>query len=181
MTLMFYHRWLFIVYRHNEIDELMLGTTKAVQRWEQCLAMFRKYMPSAVESLYAQKYRDESVEKAAKVFTNEAVEYFVKFLKNKTEFLAQYREEAVNRLKSLKLLFGPSEEISNEIKLEEFYKELPLNGQENIVASYFEMCKFHRKVENELGNDFKWKLEEMSVEEDVKYFVTENILCEFLF
>lgn len=177
MTLMFYHRWLFIVYRHNQIDELMLGTEKAVQRWEQCLAMFRKYTPSAVEFLYTRKNRDEISGKAAEMFAGEVIEYFGKYLENRTEISSECREKAVNRITSLKLIVGLPEEISTETKLEKFYEELQLKGNENIVKSYFEMCKFHRKIENELKNDWRWRLEEISVQEDMKYIAMDNTLC----
>lgn len=136
--------------------------------------MFRKYMPSAVESLHASKYRDEKIEKSGEEFAKGTIEYFGKYLENKTKI----SDEILSKVVNLELVVGLPEEISSDAKVETFYQELQLNGDEEIVESYFEMCKFHRKLENELTNEWRWKLEEISVQEDMKYFATDNILCE---
>lgn len=116
--------------------------------------------------------------KAAGEFVNEVLEYFSKYLENKTEISIELRSEAVNKIRNISLVVGPPDEISVAAKLEQFYEELRLNGQKKIVESYFEMCKFHRKLEIEMKNDWRWKLEEMSVQENVEYFAADNILCK---
>jgi recombinational DNA repair protein RecT len=137
-------------------------------------------MRPAIEFSYSKsrRYRDEAIEKSAKAFAIEAVNFSIEKILVITDLNDKVKHEVINQLKSMRIIFGFPEEISEPKKIEEFYVELKLNGTESYIETCREIHKHHQKLENEPKKSWRRKLDEMSTKTEVEYFTNDNVLCE---
>jgi predicted DNA-binding protein YlxM (UPF0122 family) len=136
-------------------------------------------MKPALEFLYSQKYFDGKVADAAKSFAREAVEFAIKKIEKVQSRFDHVKELVIEQLKKVKIVAGIHEDLMKVEKIEEIYDELKLKGHENYTIMYLEIAKYNRKLKLEPKESWRRKLNEKSSEFNVKYFVEENILCEY--
>ena len=159
-------------------NEFISGTKKSKQRWEQCmLKLFATYGP-ALQALYAVRYFDNKVHEAAKNFTKEAVKDVIAELKNR-DIHDDAIEELVEKLESIHYNIGYTDKVLNLQKIEEFYKDLKLIGDEEIVETFLKIENYDRKISNDPESNWKRKLKSKTSEVEIKYFTDDNILCKF--
>jgi hypothetical protein len=171
------NRNVFTVYAHNRWDERNYGTKKAKNRWQTCLNVFYFHMKPALELLYARNYRNKETEKSAEVFAREAVEEFINLV-GESNLNYFHKLVVAERLRSIKFVFGAPEEVFSAEGLELFYDELDLNGDEKYFETLNEILKHHRKLGNEPKQNWRRKLDEITLTYDVEYFPDDNFLRE---
>lgn len=170
---------MFIVYKHNRLDELIGGTKKSFQRWEQCKVIFQFNMRTALEAIYGRHYRNEWIEDFARNYTQQAIDETIRQIGDEVQLTEDVRQSVIKFVSSMKIFIRAPEEIDSPEKIESFYDELPLNGSEKLVESYFEMFKYNEKIEHQPKINWRKKLNKINKLYNVKYIFDENILCKF--
>lgn len=199
---MYSHRFQMILRFHNIEERIFKGTKHGHQRWITCLYQdsFVHHMQPALLVMYEQKREiwdrtlgdfdrdldDERIDivGSAKKLIQEAVDEFkTNFLENKIKYFPiQDAAEILMKLKNLKILIGLPKSIFPISKLEEFYKNLNLTGNENFMESIWEIQKHHRKIRNEPKSSWKRQIDEVVTTEPlfIKYSIDNgNFLCKF--
>lgn len=167
-------------YSHDDFELSKVGSKKSPQRWMQCGFCLHCHLRPVVEFTYSQsqRYRNEDVERSANVFATDAVNFAIEKISLGTELVDNIKHDVIDRLKSVRIILGFPEEISSSRKIEEFYNELKLKGNETYFESCREFHKHHQKLENEPHESWRRKLDEMTFKTEVEYFSNDNYLCE---
>lgn len=152
---MYFHRFLSIVYPFDWKDADYTSNTRAKQRWEQCLVYVEKNMRPALELM--QSLSGERDSKKVDEFVREAVHDFVETIKsvNETVLNIEAREKTVEKLNKIKVvteIFNPNLTIST---LDDYYEDLKLNGDENLVKSALEIESFYMKIRHDYRDLFE--------------------------
>jgi hypothetical protein len=134
-------------------------------------------MRPALEFLYARKYFDEKIAKAATKFAKEAVEFAIKKIQDQNGNQID-REKLIQRFKEIQIIVGVPEDLLKVEKVEDLYEELELNIDENYIKTNLEIMRYNQKLENEPKESWRRILNEKSYNVDVKYLVDKNILCK---
>ena len=171
------HKEAFIVYPFNKENAIDRGTKQERQRFEQCIDKLRNYLRPVLDALYAKKYRNQDIQKAAETFAKEVVEDVIDKIKE-TNLNSTIIEDVIEHLRNLNYIMGFSEEIIDDSKMNEFYDELYLEGSEDLVTTYLKLAKHFHKIENEPKDDWKQKLDHLVKEHSVKNFLEDKILCK---
>ena len=134
------HRPLFILYDNDMLDQKYYLTKKANERWEQCLDYIDRNMDTASEFLFS-KSLSRNFEKLQK-FVDVVLEDFIDKVNTMDECVlsSEVKKNVVVKLNNTVLFKLDS------FDLEDFYKELKLNGTENLVHSALEIWKFRNSI-----------------------------------
>ena len=141
LKFMYAHRPLFILYAHDKLDEGVFLTIKAIQRWEQCVAVIDHNMDTATEFLLS-IFFPRDFEKIQK-FADGVVQDFIKKVETMEECVlsSEVKKNVVEKLNNSVVFRADS------LDLEDFYGDLNLNGTENLVRSLLETRKFRRRID----------------------------------
>jgi hypothetical protein len=176
---LYQNRFLFVLYNHDAWEQSQYGIKRSHQRWEQCSGgVFDYQMKPAYEFLNSRKYFDAKISEAAKSFAREAVEFAIKKIKKGQNRNETAKELIIERLKKTEIIAGIHEDLLKVEKVEEFYDELELKGDESYTKTYLDILKYNKKLELEPKESWKRNLNEKSFEFNVKYYAEENILCK---
>lgn len=175
MAFLYSFRELFIVYPHNADDQLLRGTKKSLQRWQQCLNF---NMGPGLVSLYAQTYQEDIIGDAARKFTREVIDDLIVEILNDTRITGEMKTDLMHQLKSMEIITGLPNELLNLEKVEEFYKELKLSGDENLIKTGVEIYKHIQKIQNSPEYGWKRKIQIVMATKFSRYFFDYNILCK---
>ncbi|KAG5669474.1 hypothetical protein PVAND_017361 [Polypedilum vanderplanki] len=200
ITFIYWHRFEIILRFHNEQNLKSRGLKHGAQRWVTCsFYNFRKFLQPALLVMYEQRRaiwdrtlgdfdRDLSDERidivgSAEKMITEAVDVFKKnFLKETSGKLSiEVSAEILFKLKSLKILIGLQKSIFPISKLEEFYKNLNLTGNENFMKSYWEIDRHHRRLKNEPKTSWRRQIDQVVDTGDfwAKYSVEDGNILYF--
>lgn len=168
---------MFIVYAFDENEKLKDGTEKSKQRWEQCINHVSITYRKALQALYAKRYFNKEIHDSAKDFAKEAVTDVISEL-NSRSMDDDAKHDVIEKLKTIQYVIGYPDEVLDLQKIEEFYKDLELNGTEEIVESFLKIENFKFKIWNSPKSNWKKKLYDKFTE-DLKYYIDDNILCKF--
>lgn len=173
------YRPLFIVYSGGAHQQSNYGSKISKQRWWQCADFLYYTYGPALQVLYAAKYLSLETQLSVINFTKEAIEDFMTSAKTMNNFSQTVELDLTQKLNKIEFLIGfPNESFDNE-KIEELYKELDLNGTEGSVETYLKIYKYNHKINNHPLSNWKKKLSDRSSEFSVKYYIDDNIICEF--
>lgn len=159
---------------------MKFGTKKAYNRWDTCVNLLYFKMRPALESLYAQKYRNKELEESAEILAREAVEDFINIF-SESKFDYFHTLVVANRLRSMKIIFGAPEEVLNGETIEKFYDELELNGNENYFKTWNEIQKHYVKMTYEgfrSKQSWKQRLDKITLKHKLEYDENENFFCK---
>jgi hypothetical protein len=154
LKFLYAHRFVYIVYPFDWRDEEYTHNSRASQRWEQCLNILKENMRPALEVFQSQS--KEKNQKQVEEFAREAVSAVIEKVKSTgDEYLSKdVRDKAVEKLRSMDLranFFGRNFTVEN---LEEFFDELELKGDEDLLESSLKIQNFHRKIRNDYRDLF---------------------------
>lgn len=115
---------------------------------------------------------------SAEEFVKEAVlEYKNQFIKG-TNLQPSIAVDVVDKLKTVTVVASLQAKVFPISKLEEFYTELNLKGDESFLHSVWEMEKNHRKIRNELKESWRRQIDMMVGPYRINYNIKDgNILC----
>lgn len=201
LTFLYSYRQHLILRFHNYQDESFEGTTHGNQRWITCLyKVIRPFLKPALLVMYEQKrdiwdrtlgdfdrdLMDERVDIIgnAEKFVKEAVDEYRKYFVDKIspEISTNVAVDIFNKLKNVKIVLSLQKSIFPISKLEEFYEELSLNGDENYFKSIKNIEDFDAKILNEPKSSWRKNIEKVVKDSDQFGFYhieNGNILCEF--
>lgn len=173
------YRPAFIVYKHDEWETTERGSKKSLQRWTQCVSVFYFYMSCGLEFLYSRHYRDEKVEKAAKEFAQEAVNFAILKIENGKQLNETIKQILVDQLKTTKIASAFPDDVLDPQRVETFYEELNMNDKGSVESS-LEINNFNQKVNRESIQSWRRKLNDLTVitTMSVKYSWNDNLLCK---
>ncbi|KAG5669415.1 hypothetical protein PVAND_017302 [Polypedilum vanderplanki] len=201
ITFLYWYRFQIILRFHNEQTFVQEGTKHGWQRWHTCINQksFKDYMQPALLVMYEQ-YRsiwdrtlgdfdrdlmDERVDIVgnAKQLIQEAVDEFKRrFLTGGAIFMPfKIAVDVLFKLKNLKIFISLPKSIFSISKLEEFYENLNLNGNENFMESYWKIEKHHRRLRNEPKTSWRRQIDQV-VETNkklLKYSVEDGNILYF--
>lgn len=172
-------RSLFIVYSGGEHQQSNYGSKISKQRWWQCSDFLYYTYGPALQVLYAAKYFSLETQLSVINFTKEAIGDFITNAKAMNNFSDDVQQDLIQKLNKIEFLIGFPQESFDHAKIEDFYKDLDLNGTEGSVETYLKIYKFNHKINNYPLNSWKKKLSDRSSEFHIKYYTDENIICEF--
>jgi hypothetical protein len=119
-------------------------------------------MRPAFEFLYSRKYFDTKISETAKSFAREAVEFAIKKIKEGKNGNETAKELMIERLKETEIIAGIHEDLLKVEKVEDFYDELELKGDESYTKTYLKILKHNKKLNLEPKGSWKRNLNEKS-------------------
>ncbi|KAG5668297.1 hypothetical protein PVAND_016244 [Polypedilum vanderplanki] len=193
------HRYQIILRFHSDQDVFVQGTKHGQQRWISCLYKnsFVHHMQPALLVMYEQNrevwdrtlgdFDRDSVDEridivgSAEKLIEEAVDEFKReFLAERAPYLpVEVAADILFKLKNLKILIGLPKSILPISKLEKFYKNLKLTGNETFLRSLWEIEKYHQKLRNEPKTSWRRQIDQVVDTEPlfIKYSLEDgNIL-----
>lgn len=198
LTFLYANRDALILHFHNK-QNLDLGNKHAYQRWIKCIYQYtRNKMYPAHIAMYEQwrstwdrtigdfdrNEVDEraDIPKSAENFVREAVDDFkVRFMKG-NNFKLSVAIDVLNKIKDLKIVVSLPSTVFPIEKLDEFYEDLNLRGDENFLQSIWEINKNFRKIINEPRNSWRRQIDRMVYAQSndwMTYNILDgNILCK---
>lgn len=152
---MYFHRFLSIVYPFDWRDANYTNNLRAKQRWEQCLANVEKNMRPALELM--QSLSGERDSKKVDEFVREAVRDFVETIKsvNETVLSTEAREKTVEKLNKINVVTEIFNRNLTTSTLDDYYEDLKLKGDENLVESALEIESFYMKIKHDYRDLFE--------------------------
>ncbi|KAG5666868.1 hypothetical protein PVAND_014876 [Polypedilum vanderplanki] len=166
ITFIYDHRFQIILRFYNNQVKTVRGLKHGQQKWHTRIRRnsFEKKMQPVLLVMYEQYRpiwdrtlgdfdRDLSDERSnitgnAKKLIQEVVDEFKKrfLMETSLKLPIEISAKILFKLKTLKIFFGLPKSIFSVASLEEFYKNLNLNGDENFMKSHWEIRKFNRKL-----------------------------------
>ena len=171
------NKHLFIVYPFDELEKVYKGTSKSKQRWEQCILHLSGNYGPALQALYAERYFNKEVQESALDFIKEVVRDIIGEVKN-LDINEDAKLDVVKKLNTAHYIIGYPEEVLDLEKIKKFYDKLELNGTEGIVETYLKIESFNENIKNRPKSNWKKKLIEWSLQQEIKYYTDDNIICE---
>lgn len=121
--------------------------------------------------------RNLSVFQEAEKFIREAVNEAIKRFIRGNNFPIKSSLKILKKLKELKIMIGVTNGTLPMSELDNFYKDLKLNGSEGLFESIREMEIFSYKIKNEQKDSQRTKITKMLVNAITYQPSTTNILC----
>lgn len=135
-------------------DERYTSNKRAKQRWEQCLGFVKENMRPGLEMLLTTAHDRDSVK--IDQFVKGGVDDFTEVIKNIDESILskEVKEKTLEKLSKIVILTNSFAHNFTTQHLEEYYDELNLEGNENLVESAFEIQRFYRRIKNDYKDLF---------------------------
>lgn len=144
-TFVFNFHKTYSLYFVNVFEHQLWGIANAHQRFEQCLSVVRRNLPVAFTSLLVKRFTNKKMIEDAYDIANRTMRIIINIVKNDETLPPFHRNFMVQKLTSLKLVLGYPEELLDDQKVEEFYRELNLTGKENFLKLELESLFFNIK------------------------------------
>lgn len=127
--------------RQLQYSTAVSGKQEQEPRWKECIDISSGSLSIAVGALYVRKYFREDSKAAALEMVNGIRHQFEKIL-NEVEWMDdETRKSALNKLHSMSTHIGYPDEIMDNKKIEEYYKDLEIDS-ENYLTSVLHMNVF---------------------------------------
>lgn len=171
LKFLYAHRLLFIVYPFDWRDARYSNNQRPLQRWEQCLNFVKDNMRPALELLQSKSHEVDN--RVVEKFARDTVADFADAVKSFDEKVmsSEVKEKVLEKMSAIDYVAGLFHRNFTEDNLENFYDELDLTGDENIVESALKIEKFYKR----LFNDYKF-----SFIKDSKSFLDSKSQSELL-
>lgn len=158
----------FIVYVTDKYREQNTGAVKSRERWHTCTNLFFDNMSPALAFLYLLNYKDDELKDSMEIFSRETIEFAIKKVEA-SEWQENVIEDVVERLQSIKLIVGYSDELIDPKVIEEIYSGLNLTDELTYSQRYWEVWKYHYRLERQLESMNSRKLSKQTHGSDHKF------------
>lgn len=152
--LMYHTAGSLIDYGNKELRNIKFEFTKATvgvdtenPRNEECTVMASN-MELAIGALYVRKYFNKETKDITTELVDDIGEEFLEILKNLDWMGESTKNEAIEKLNSMKKLIGYPDELLDDAKLEEYYKDVEITSN-NYIDIILNVSKFQLEVEME--------------------------------
>ena len=158
---MFFNRFLFVVYPFYSSDRKGFNTRPA-QRWEQCLKSVQKNMAPVLESMLANtKLFKKETENFVRGVINDYLKEIIVLNKGK-----DVENNFLDELNANNFSVEIFDYDFTDQSLDDYYKDLHLDGTENLLTSARAFENFHAKIESDAN---KKELEENAKNDEIIY------------
>lgn len=138
-------------------------------------------MGPALAFLYLQKYKDDELRNSLRQFAQETIDFGIKKV-NASEWEENVIQDVIERLQSIELIVGYSEEMIDPKVIEEIFSGLKLGDELNYSKKYREIMKYKYMLERKIESPISRKLIQETHIPEVKfiYSLNENTLCNLV-
>lgn len=174
IDILYDYRHLFEVYPFDNKE--YKTAIKTPERFELCNRLLDKFMPIAVNAMFARRYLTKD--------SKEAVHKLMKIAIDDFEFETNDSEpELSSRIKRIQIFAGYPNDMIEDSFLNKLYEKLNLNGNETLFESFKAIFRYQKFINMlELSND-DWKTLKVDSETGGNVFscklVSYKYLCEF--
>lgn len=169
--------------RALQFSKVASGKMEYEPRWKECVAMTANYFPIASGALYVRKFFDENSKETATEMVNSIKNTFEEILNRVSWMDDKTRTAALSKVDKMAKHIGYPDELMDDKKLIEFYKDLHVPENEylksvlnlNRFRLNSEMRKFH-----ELINKTHWESHSDVAIANAYYSWHENSICKLL-
>lgn len=173
---MFGFQHMYVVYPFTRLDSFKRGTRKDYQRFEQCINHLESYFSPGLLGVYATKFYKKETQEAAESLIKEAVSDVGAEISKADDLDEDIKADAISRLQNVFIVAGYPEEITNAAKIEEMYRDIDLNGHDNILKTTISMIKYNHKLDNEPKTSWMSNVNQLTRLNNMKYLTEENVL-----
>lgn len=134
----------FSLYYVTVFENANWGIAKAQQRFEQCVRIVRTHLPVAFTSLLIKRYTDKRMIDDAYDIANRTMEIIIKDVKEDDSLPIKHKEYMLDKLTTLKFIFGYPKELLIAENIDGVYKNLNLTGNESFLKLVVETFTFSK-------------------------------------
>lgn len=150
-----------VSYLHDEVRAPQLkylmttsGITQREPRWKECVKEVSKKLKIIVGALYVRKYFQKNAKDDAVAMVEEIRNTFVSKILKKTEWMDEKtKKSAVEKAEKMGSYIAYPEELLNDTKLDEYYKNLQIDENATYIQNYQNINKFDMKKNWESLNE----------------------------
>lgn len=173
----------FIVYPSDDFLKTLYGSNKAQERWLACMLKFYDYMGPALDFLYLQKYRDDSLRDSMESFAHETIEFAIKKVKAENRWEDKVLQDIIQRLRSIKFYVGYPDEFTDPHVIEEMYRGVKFDAHQSYAEILDEIYKNFFQILREPATSKTRKFTEFKIlkrpMKRFRYLPEEDIMCNF--
>lgn len=171
----------FIRKRVLEYAKVMSGKKEYAPRWKECSATTAHYLSLATSSLYVREFLDEQSKDVATEMVTAFKDEFEKILETVPWMDDATRAAALCKVKKMKQHVGYPNELMDDKKLIEFYKDVKLFEHEYLKSvlsmNLFRIASDMKKLRLPL-NKTDWETHSDVAVANAYYSWNENSICE---
>ncbi|XP_035795572.1 neprilysin-2-like isoform X1 [Anopheles albimanus] len=128
--------------RQLQYSTALSGKQEQEPRWKECVEITSGSLPISVGALYIRKYFREESKRAALDMVNDIKGVFVDILK-KVEWMDEVtRQSALEKVATMATHIGYPDELMNDTKIAEYYKDLEFQPESNYLNTILYMNQF---------------------------------------
>ncbi|XP_038121738.1 neprilysin-2 isoform X1 [Culex quinquefasciatus] len=128
--------------RQLQYSTALSGKQEQEPRWKECVDITSGSLPISVGSLYIRKYFREESKRAALDMVNDIKAVFVGILK-KVDWMDEItRKSALEKVDSMVTHIGYPDELMDNTKIAEYYKDLQFKPEDNYLNTILYMNQF---------------------------------------
>lgn len=166
----------FRVYADDKYRIARIGTKRPLERWDRCTKMLLVNMTPALHALFLQQNFDQNTEESLRKLVNETIEFALKKFRAEILWGEEIRKDISERLQSIKVVFGYSNELFSPELLEELYGDVDFD--QNFIKVSHAITNLVRKLKREQSTRQLLNLRKAGVQK-FTYRSTENLLCNY--
>lgn len=159
------------------------GTKTEEPRWKECLGFVTEFFNTAASALYIRKFFDEDSKKVALEMVNAIRAEFEQILATVPWMDSETRTEALAKAKAIYSHIGYPDELMDDQKLIEFYKNVDVD-ENNFLESVLNVKKFQADLSygklREPFNKTDWKTHSNVVDVNAIYSPIENSIRKII-
>lgn len=130
--------------RYMEFKGNISGQKSFEERWKECVDAVLSYLPVATSALYVKHFFDASSKDVAMELVDSVQEAFEDTLKNVEWMDDETKKQALHKAKLMELHIGYPNELTDNIKLTDYYGDLTIN-EKLYFESILNISKFEAK------------------------------------
>lgn len=163
--------------RRLQYTKVLNGIGKYQPRWKECLSYTSSYLPIATSAIYVRKYFNEKSKHDALELVNSISDQYKTTL-NTTEWMDEKtKATAIEKLLKMTNFVAYPNELKDDKKLTEYYKDLEINKNE-FFKSILKLNRFSTKKEfskfREPVNKTSWEVHSKVALANAFYDFLEN-------
>lgn len=169
--------------RYMEFQKNISGQKSFEDRWEECVDAALLYLPVATSALYVKHFFQKSAKDTALELVNAIQEEFEDTLRTIDWMDEETRKEALKKIKVMDRHIGYPNELTDNIKLTDYYKNLVIN-EKCYFDSVLNISKFEAKRTTDSlrkpVNKTNWEDHAIVAVINAFYHPSENSIRKFL-
>lgn len=195
ISILYSYRYEIILHFHNIQNFEKQGTKQSYERWLRCVENFSTYIPVGILVMHERERRsfdtvsgdfnrgvnkNIDIYEHAEKFLQEAIaEVKALYIEGNSQNLS-ISSDVLLKLKNITIILGLTNKTLPMEKLEDFYRDLDLNGSEGFLESMIKIRKNYVKIYLEPHGSWRKRINNIAKTFLVSYDISDgNYLCKF--